>query len=852
MALADSVGLNGTWAIRDTELGLAGEAGCRDVCSAPGEWLPAEVPGEVHVDLLRAGRLPDPEVGDHARNSRWPEDRAWWYRTTFQLPEGFREHERQWLVFDGIDLYGQVFVNGTLVGEARNAFVPASFSVRRLLRAGGNELVVRATAGAELAPGERPTTSGPDLYAPRDFPGRRFLRKPQYSYGWDWNDPLPNIGLWREVHLEGRSYAVIYDLRLDTIIEGEEVFLAGEASLENLHPWAERPCVLEITVRPPNGAPLTCRIEREVPMGRTVVPCRVPIPDPQLWWPNGMGAQPLYQVTARLLKGVEECDAEAFSVGLRTIEIDRSPLPDGSRFCFRVNGVEVFCKGGNWAPADMVPARVTPERYQALVAEARNAHFTMFRMNGVGLYEGDAFFEACDRAGILVWQDFAFACAEYPDEDPGFRQAVAAEAEAVVRRLRHHPSLALWCGGNECLWGISEWLNTDVSDPEAIGGVRLYGQVLPEVCRRLDPGRPYWPCSPYGGQTPNSESAGNCHWWHPFFMSPDMTRRLRHETVDECRARFVSEYGVIGPCHLDSVREYLRPEEQSLGSAGWRIHTNRFEGGTVGEGIRYHYGDLEGLSLEEFLLYGQLFQAVVHGGAIEALRFRKGDPAAECWGGLIWSYNDCWGEMGWSIIDHYLRRKPAYYWFRRGCAAVKVIVRPRDGHLVTRVVNDALESAEASVECGWSRTDGTQRDLRRHSISIPANGTIEVAREPLPAPEDRNPREWLYGAVLTGEGLAQDQAIWLLRPFRELALQPSELSVSAAGDELEVVSSAFCHAVHMDDHGREVLSDNYFDLLPGVPRRVHLARGAPAGAVHLEPVLPIACGAQLHPGGGST
>ena len=840
-----TISLNGAWTITALPLAAEGESGYKLFTQTNAERLPAQVPGEVHLDLMRLGRLPDPDISDNAREQcRWPKEHSWWYRIEFTPPPGFLQNLRQRLIFEGIDLYGQVFVNGKPAGTAKDAFSTMSYDVKRLLHEGTNELVVRVTSGTELLPAQGRGTGFRDIYSVRSFDQRRLLRKPAYSYGWDWCDPLPNIGLWRGVRLEGRTKVVIDQLRLDTVIRNDKVSLEGEVIVENLHPWSEFPCVLELRVDPPHGPPLIQRVDIDAVVGRTAVPCRIAIPNPQLWWPNGMGEQPMYRLTARVLCGGEETDRQTQNIGLRTIEVDRSRLPDGTRFCFKVNGRDVFCKGGNWAPADMIPARIDAARYQKLVAEAKNAHFTMFRVNGVGLYESDDFYDACDRAGVLVWQDFTFSCFQYPDNEPEFLDLTRHEAESAVRRLRHHPSLAVWSGNNECLMGMSDWWGCDASKPEDIGGVRLYNEVLPDICRFYDPARLYWPGSPCGGANPNAETSGDCHWWYTFGNSPDARRRVRPEVVDECRARFVSEYGIIGPPNLASVREFLKPEEISFGSRAWKIHLNSMERGIVAIGINYHYGDATRLSMPDFLLYGQMVQAVVQGGAMEAMRFRKDDPKADCEGALVWSYNDCWGETGWSIMDHYARRKASYYAVRRACAPVKVLVRAPDGRLAVRVVNDTLKSYEAAVRYGWVRLDGTGRELREKKIIIPADGMIEVASLPLPSRTERDPREWVYAALLKGKGLPDDQAIWLPAPQRELALAKPDISVKNNNGVLEVSSPVYCHGVHIEDGGHEVLADNYFDLLPGVPRHVAITAPNPSGTYSLSAVMPIEAGTK--------
>lgn len=832
--------LNGNWTVTPLPLAAEGESGYEWLTHTNAEQFAAQVPGEVHLDLMRAGRMEDPDVSDNARERcRWPEQYSWWYRTHFDLPASFLKHLRQRLVFDGIDLYGQVFVNGKLIGSSKDAFEILQYDVKSALHEGSNELVVRVTSGTELVSPEGKGNGFSGLYSLRSFDQRRLLRKPAYAYGWDWCDPLPNIGLWRGVRLEGRSQVVIHHLRLDTVIQNREVFLDGEVTLDNLHPWSGAVSVLELRVDAPDGAPLFKHLTLPVQVGHSTVPLRWHIPHAQLWWPNGMGAQPLYRLTARVICGQQETDRQTQTLGLRTIELDRTLQSNGSRFCFKVNGQDVFCKGGNWAPADLIPARIDPARYQKFVAEAQNAHFTMFRINGVGLYEDDAFYDACDRAGILLWQDCTFSCFQYPDSDPSFLNVVRHEIEGVVKRLRSHPSLAMWDANNECTWGMADWWGCDPSKPEQIGGVSLYHEVLPDVFHFYDPLRPYWPGSSSGGIDPNSENEGDCHWWDKFGNSGDMNRRIRHEVVDECRARFVSEYGIIGPPNLESVRQYLKPEEISLTNIAFRIHVNSTDRGTTAAGISYHYGEPQGLSLPDFLLYGQMFQAMLQGGAMEALRFRKHDPLADCEGALVWSYNDCWGEVGWSVIDHYARRKASYYWIRRACAPVKVLVRCPEKQISTRVVNDTLSARRAIVGFGWVRLDGTRREWRQKPVVIPPNGMLEIARTPIPSAAERNPSEWLYAATLQGDDVPDDQAIWLLAPHRQLNMPKPQIISSEKGDWLEVHSPVYCHAVHVEDRGQEVLADNYFDLLPGVSHRIHVSNLAKADPLHLSAVMPI-------------
>ncbi|NQT18340.1 MAG: hypothetical protein HQ592_01455 [Planctomycetes bacterium] len=820
----DTKSLDGLWNVRPDSLASDGKAGLRRVRRARSGWMDARVPGEIHLDLMRAGKMPEPLESDNIAECRWPEDKSWWYRKRFRMPAQFLRHERQELIFDGLDLYAQVFLNGKPVGSAANAFVSATFDARPYLQAGDNELVVRMTAGSELARAKEPNYRRPtarEIPATGDFPPRKWLRKPQFAYGWDWIEPLPNVGITGPVRLEGRSHVALHELRLDTVLRGKKVFVEVDAVIENLHPWSERRCTLKLELQPPKGARGVSRSYKlDCPVGRSPVRDLIEVPGPQLWWPNGSGGQPLYKVVARVLHGRTECDRREFCIGLRTVEIDRSRLPGGSRFCIKVNGRDIFCKGANWGPADAILPRVSRQKYEQLVADAQDANFNMFRINGVGTIEPPAFFDACDRAGILVWQDFNFACTSYPDDDPEFRD----EADSIVRSLRHHPSIALWCGCNENIWQFPD-RRTSPNEPADTGGMILYNQILPDICRLLDPRRPYWPSSPLGGEDPNDELTGNCHWWQTAFMSPDMARRVRHEVYDDCRARFVSEFGCIGPCHPDSVRRYLAADERHPDHPTWQLHTNACEKETIAEAIRLHYADPGSLKLPEYSLYGQMFQATILGRAVEAMRFRTNDKRYECSGALIWSYSDCWGETGWSIIDYYCRRKAAYYWVRRACKPLKVIVRQRGRKLVTRVINDSPERVAGTVEHGWFRIDGDDRMVTSRRLTVPAGGMAEAGAERMPPARDLDPRAWVYGAVLRTDEHVQDQSVWPLLPHRQLSVPTPEIRVSRKGKRWEVCSPTYCHGVHCNDHGRAVLSDNYLDLLPGVPLTIARADG---------------------------
>ena len=821
------ISLDGRWKLKEAPLSYTGITGLKKINEAENKWIEAKVPGEVHLDLIRSGQMEEPLISLNARRSRWPEKRSWWFVRTFQVSSRFLENEHQNMVFEGLDFYAQVFLNGEKLGETDNSFIPWTFDVRHRLKTGTNKIAVRLTAGGErvseeLRPAE-PKDGAP--YSSRmKFPGISRLRKPQFTYGWDWVEALPNIGIWRGVYLEGKSYFLIHDLSFDTLMMEEKVFLDCRLILRNIHPWKEREGSMELVIKPPRGEDILRRIDFKARTGQTELNFEIDIPEPCLWWPNGTGKQPLYSTETKIFHGNKLCDSRKTQIGLRTVEINRSKTGDSSsHFCIRVNGHDIFCRGGNWIPADGIIARVSRKKYETLIGEARDANINMLRVWGGGIYESSDFYNACDRSGILVWQDFMFACSEYPDHEKEFLNTVREEAEKIIKQLRHHPSIALWCGNNENLWGFESWWNKGRKYGDRdfrTGGSRIYSLLLPEICRTLDPCRSYWPGSPAGGDHPNSETEGDCHWWDPFTMNKDINRRITHEVFDKCRARFVSEYGVIGACHLSSIKKYLRREELFVGSGAWKEHTNSFEKETTPAGIKLHYADPEELSVSDYILYSQMFQAYMYGKSLEALRFRKNDPADDCHGALIWMFNDCWGETGWTTIDYYLRRKPSYYWIRNANSPVKAVVRKRNNQIVTRLLNDTLNEVKTTVHFGWMRADGTDSQIETRPLVIEANGMSEISKENIPADKIKNPGEWIYTAYILKENNMDDMSVWSPVPYREFAPENPEISIEIKDRDIRITSSKYCHGIHYKDNGKKLFSDNYFDLLPGIPKLI--------------------------------
>ncbi|MBM7568529.1 beta-mannosidase [Paenibacillus sacheonensis] len=610
--------------------------------------------------------------------------------------------------------------------------------------------------------------------------------------------------------------------------------IAFEVEAEQLHPFQTREAELSLRLLRPDGSGEAAVIREPICLrsGLNYLAYEADVPDAELWWPNGMGAQPLYTVEASISCGDEIVAYPPFQVGIRTVRINTDSVAATGdeperQFTLEVNGVPVFCKGGNWIPADAIIARVSDEKYTALVDEAAEANFNMLRIWGGGIYERDIFYEACDARGILIWHDFMFSCGKYPDHLDWFKEEVSREIDYQTRRLRNHPAMALWCGNNENHWGFDEWWN-NTRHPAFYGGAVVYNEIAPEWIRRNSPHIPYWNSSPYGGIHPNGNAMGDRHHWHDGTMNPEMARRITPEIYDEVQAKFVSEYGYIGPCRRSSIETYFDGAAIDTSSKVWRLHTNTFEADTVVAGIRKHYADKDDLSLDEYLHYAGLCQSLMYQYSLEAIRSKS-----FCSGALFWMYNDCWGEVGWTIVDYYLKRKLSYYGVRRAFSPAKLILREQAGTIEVTAVNETGEAIRETLACGFIAFDGSERQTETVDVVIPARFRGVVHRF---AHADR--KGGLFAAVPTADPQRMQPAV--LRPgdIRTLALPGANVAIAhsaAVGGDLllTLTADAYAHAVHFELPDDVRLSDHYFDLLPGETRTITIYGGAELDAAAL-------------------
>ncbi|MFJ5079531.1 glycoside hydrolase family 2 protein [Streptomyces sp. NPDC088553] len=600
--------------------------------------LPAQVPGCVHTDLLAIGVIPDPFLGLNETEIAWVGRRTWSYVTDLAAHDG--GHERSELVFDGLDTAAEVLLDSVSLGSTRNMHRVHRFDITG--RAG--ELEVRFDSAYDEAERVRALTGDrPNVY-PEPF---QYIRKMACSFGWDWGPTVVTAGMWRPVRIERWSTARLAEVRPLVTVDGTTGRVELRVVTARTDSGVGRPLTLRATV---------AGVAAETSFEGAEAVLRLEVSDPELWWPRGYGSQQLYGLTVDLLdEDGRPLDSWSRRIGFRTVAVDRSTDEHGTGFTFVVNGVRIFARGVNWIPDDVLPSRVTPERYRTRLTQAAEANIDLVRIWGGGIYEDNAFYDICDELGLMVWQDFLFACAAYPEEQP-LRGEVEAEARDNVVRLMSHASLVLWNGNNENLWGFRDW---DWEAPLAgdSWGEGYYLGILPRIVAELDPTRPYTAGSPWSGSWdhhPNDPRHGTHHSWEVW----------NRQDYAEYRAdvpRFCAEFGWQAPPAISTLRRALPGENLSPDSPGMLHHQKAEDGnGKLNRGIERHFGLPEG-DFDRWHYLAQVVQARAVAAGIE--HWRSHWPL--CAGTVVWQLNDCWPVSSWAAIDGDGHRKPLYHELRR-------------------------------------------------------------------------------------------------------------------------------------------------------------------------------------------
>jgi beta-mannosidase len=799
--------------------------------SAPAEWRPAQVPGDVHLDLLRHQIIPDPFFRDNESKLQWIEGADWEYRKTLPISAELLRHNHVELVFDGLDAYCEVSLNGQPALTADNMFRIWRVDAKPLLHPGDN--LLRVVFPSPIQAAEK-AAAGDRWHTPIGIAEKTYVRKAAYEYGWDWGPRFVTSGIWRPARLEIWDDARIADLH----IRQRDVSAAVAHLSAEVEVLASTEVAAEVTVqyeRAGSRDQMARRVTLHAGLNHVDLPIEIGHPD--LWWPAGTGAQPLYAFSAQLKVGAEVVDERKVRAGLRSVALRREPDAWGRSFEFVINGVPVFAKGADVIPFDSFPNRVTGREYRRILESARDAHMNMIRHWGGGYYETDEFYDLCDELGIMVWQDFMFG----NDWQPGvyrFKLNVAQEIEDQMKRLRDHACIVLWCGNNETE-GAFDWI-IHARQIEHTAQVQMWKDyltlfvgVIGQKARELAPETPFWSSSPTADFEEQSDTyrTGDFHDWSVWHG------RVPFADYEKHVYRFVSEYGFQSFPEMRTIEAFTAPEDRTgILTPVMLAHQKNQQGNAIIHD--YTLRDYpEPKDFASFLYVSQVLQA--EGIKVGAEHLRRNRPRTM--GSLFWQLNDCWPVASWSSIDYFGRWKALQYYARRFYAPVLVSPHMEDGILAVYVVSDRLEPVAASLRTRVISLDGRTLDDATLAVNIPAQSSQVYLRTALSRLQAKGIdfSHVFVAADLTADGRTLSSNLVYLVPTHEIhlpaAVIESVIVPGADGGRLRLSAKVLARSVHVTFGKLDARpSDDYFDLIPGQPVEIKVEGAASAEELRRE------------------
>lgn len=846
--------------------------------------IPATIPGSVYSCLLENKLMPDPYWRDNELDALKLMENDFLFTEHFVPEKEVLSSDRVILKFDGIDTIADITLNGTFLGHTENMHRSFEFDVKELLKEGENELAVKFFSPLKFCAASHEKIK--NMESTDAVPGYPQLRKAHCMFGWDWGPRLPDAGFYRPIRLLGVKKARLSDdIRVmqeheieETGVHGnvvKKVKLAVTAVTDPVHAEGVH---AEITLTDPDGR-TTCFAADE--KEEKCLGGKLTVENPKLWWPNGYGGQDLYTVTVRLIDDAtgEELDQTQKRIGLRTVTVDTSPFPEeerdphigpqvredrkeGRHFDFVVNGLRIFAMGGDYIPEDNILQRVTRDRTEILIRDAAEAHYNCIRIWGGGYYLDDFFYDLCDEYGLLLWQDFMFACASY-ELTENFEENLKAEFTEVVRRLRHHASMSVWCGNNEMEAQVLEdhWNGEFNELIPGMGGIRpvhhasnkqyydyikLYEYILPKIMKAEAPEAFYWPSSPSSGgnyEDIYEENIGDAHYWGVWHGGDQFSDYRKHHF------RFLSEFGFQSfPC-METVRSFTEPEDRNVFSEVMEMHQrNTAANGKIMNYLSATYRYPK--NFDELLYCSQMLQLDAIRYGVEYFRRIRGT----CMGTVVWQLNDIWPVASWASIDYYGRWKALHYGEKRFFAPVSITCEehgrldqkpfvnslpiPVEYSAALHVANETGETVKGTVRWQLRRPDSSVIRENEKDIEIaPYSGTW-LDREIYNGLADEREMHLYYEFVQDGKIVSSGSAMFVAPKHYRFA--DPKLSVRVEGDTVIVTSEGYAKGVCVEsEDGNLRLSDNFFDMEKG-ERVLAIVGKKPEGELRVRSVYDIA------------
>lgn len=807
----------------------------------------ASVPGTIHTDLYANNQIEDPFYRTNEKSLQWIDKEDWVYSTSFEITSQELKKENLVLSFAGLDTYGDVYFNDSLVLRANNMFRSWEISIKGLAHNGTNN--IRIYFHSPIKKGLEKLEASPYIYPAGNDQSELggigdkkvsiFTRKAGYHYGWDWGPRFVTSGIWRPVILKGWDQIRINNVFIkQPMVSAQAANLTAHVKVDVSEDFEGKVLLIDKDT----GDELA-GIDGHFLKGSQLITIPFTIEHPKLWWSSGLGEAHLYHFEVKVVESGSVVASQEIITGIRSLKLVRDKDKVGESFYFELNGVPVFAKGANYIPNDNFLPRVSERDYEKVIADAVDANMNILRVWGGGIYENDYFYELCDKNGLLVWQDFMFACSMYPG-DNDFLENVKKEAIDNVLRLRNHPCIALWCGNNEMNaawhyhskggWGWKDRYSNKQRDEIQQNYLRLFHDILPKVVDLYTDGDDYWPSSPQAGYEDQKHAgydntSGDMHYWgvwhglHPF------------EDFDKYKARFMSEYGFQSFPDFETVKKYTQPQDYDIESEVMMAHQRSGIGNLrIKKYMGWEYKVPQ--DFQQFLYLSQLLQARGITMAIEA--HRRAMPY--CMGTMYWQLNDCWPVASWSSTDYYHRWKALHYAVGKSYQSIILSGIEKKGDLMVYGVSDLLKDVSGVLKLTVLNFDGGILWERSEKVCLTQNTSTLLTRGDLQRVIGKSSKN---SSVMKMELVVEDTVVaknlfYFVKP-KDLDLPEPHLKkkiITEAGKSfMELTCDKLVKNIFLSFEDQDIIfSDNYFDLLPGEIRKIELTGSRLPNMDHLE------------------